>query len=294
MRIYPAPHYTMGGLWVDYNLMSDRPRVVRDRRGEFLRPRREPARRERADAGPGGRILHFPLHDRRLPRAGSRVESIDRAMPAFVRRSGRSSERAQAASRRQGQSQRPTVPPATRASHVGQLRHVPHRATGLERGDRAGRDVAASEFWQDVYVGGTGEDFNQSLEHAGRVADFMEFAELMCHDALQREESCGGHFREEYQTPDGEARRDDADVLPTWPPGSSPAWASPPQLHKEPLAFEYVHPCRRGATSSAPHAARLASTPDRSHRRVRRPTRCRTRRPHMSFLEMLDLVNEQL
>src|SRR5258707_2804659 len=88
------------------------------------------------------------------------------------------------------------------------------------------------EFWKDVCVGGTGEDLNQSLEHAGRVADFMEFAELMCHDALQREESCGCHFREEFQTPDGEARRDDARFAYV------AAWAfnrvgTPPSLHKD-------------------------------------------------------------
>jgi succinate dehydrogenase / fumarate reductase flavoprotein subunit len=95
------------------------------------------------------------------------------------------------------------------------------------------------EFWRDVRVLGTGEELNQSLEKAGRVADFLEFAELMCRDALHREESCGGHFRAEHQTEDGEARRDDEHFcyVAAWEyAGENKA----PVLHKEPLAFEYV------------------------------------------------------
>jgi succinate dehydrogenase / fumarate reductase flavoprotein subunit len=100
------------------------------------------------------------------------------------------------------------------------------------------------QFWSDVKVLGTGEELNQSLEKAGRVADFFELAELMCIDALERNESCGGHFREEYQTPDGEAARDDAHY------SYAAAWGfrgagNPPELHKEPLEFEYVHPSQR-------------------------------------------------
>jgi len=100
------------------------------------------------------------------------------------------------------------------------------------------------EFWRDVYVGGKGEDLNQALEHAGRVADFLEFAELMCHDALQREESCGCHFREEYQTPEGEAQRDDArfSYVAAWEYAGA---GRAPVLHPEPLAFETVHLVQR-------------------------------------------------
>ena len=95
------------------------------------------------------------------------------------------------------------------------------------------------EFWRNVNVPGSDAELNQALEKAGRVADFLEFAELMCTDALHREESCGGHFREEYQTPDGEAQRDDARFT------YAAAWESAgvgkaPILHKEPLAFENV------------------------------------------------------
>jgi succinate dehydrogenase / fumarate reductase, flavoprotein subunit len=100
------------------------------------------------------------------------------------------------------------------------------------------------EYWQNLNVLGGGEELNQSLEKAGRVADFFELAELMCRDALERNESCGGHFREEYQTPDGEAMRDDANY------SYAAAWEwrghnQEPEVHKEPLGFQYVHPAQR-------------------------------------------------
>ena len=100
------------------------------------------------------------------------------------------------------------------------------------------------EFWRDVNVLGGRDTFNQSLEKAGRVADFLEFGELMCRDALHREESCGGHFREEHQTKEGEAKRDDENFkyVAAWEwkgPGEKPA------LHKEPLTFDNVHLAER-------------------------------------------------
>lgn len=100
------------------------------------------------------------------------------------------------------------------------------------------------EFWNDVRVLGDGESLNQSLEKAGRVADFMELGELMCQDALHREESCGGHFREEHQTPDGEALRDDDNFayVAAW---EFKGAGKPAELHKEDLDFEYVHPSQR-------------------------------------------------
>ena len=100
------------------------------------------------------------------------------------------------------------------------------------------------EFWKNVNVLGSGEELNQALENAGRVADFLEFGWLMCLDALHRNESCGGHFREEHQTPDGEALRDDTNFsyVAAWEyAGPSKA----PALNKEPLTFEYVHPAQR-------------------------------------------------
>ena len=100
------------------------------------------------------------------------------------------------------------------------------------------------EFWENVNVLGSGEDLNQSLERAGRVADFLEFGELLVLDALHRKESCGGHFREEHQTPEGEAKRDDQNFA------YAAAWefqgiGKEPALHKEPLHFEEVHPTQR-------------------------------------------------
>ena len=102
------------------------------------------------------------------------------------------------------------------------------------------------EFWKDVRVPGNGEEFNQSLERAGRVADFLEFAELMCMDALTRDESCGGHFREEHQTPDGEALRDDENfaAVSAWEYQGNGSVASP-RLHREPLHFETVELTQR-------------------------------------------------
>jgi succinate dehydrogenase / fumarate reductase flavoprotein subunit len=100
------------------------------------------------------------------------------------------------------------------------------------------------QFWHDLRVLGSGEELNQSLEKAGRVADFFELAELMCLDALERDESCGGHFREEFQTPDGEALRDDdrCAYVAAW---EFRGVGNAPGLYKEPLSFEYVHPVRR-------------------------------------------------
>jgi succinate dehydrogenase / fumarate reductase flavoprotein subunit len=116
-------------------------------------------------------------------------------------------------------------------------------AAGLQDAIRRIRALR-EEFWQNLNVPGSGDDLNQSLEKAGRVADFMELGELMCIDALERNESCGGHFREEYQTPDGEAQRDDDhySYVAAWGyagPGQ------PPELNKEPLEFAYVHPSQR-------------------------------------------------
>jgi succinate dehydrogenase / fumarate reductase flavoprotein subunit len=100
------------------------------------------------------------------------------------------------------------------------------------------------EFWKDARILGSADDLNQSLELAGRVADFLEMAELLCIDALHREESCGGHFRAEYQTPDGEALRNDDEFayVAAWQYGGS---EGTPILNKEPLTFEYVHLSQR-------------------------------------------------
>ena len=114
---------------------------------------------------------------------------------------------------------------------------------GLSRALDAIRELR-DEFSRDLTVPGSGEELNQSLEKAGRIADFFELAELMCHDALERRESCGGHFREEFKTAEGEAKRDDAGY------SHVSAWeftgvGERPKLHKEPLVFEFVKPSQR-------------------------------------------------
>jgi succinate dehydrogenase / fumarate reductase flavoprotein subunit len=116
-------------------------------------------------------------------------------------------------------------------------------ATGLQTAIGKIRELR-EEYWKNVDVVGSDKELNQALEHAGRVGDFLELAELMCIDALQRNESCGGHFREEYQTPDGEALRDDEHYayVAAW---EFQGLDQPPGLHKEPLHFEYVHPSQR-------------------------------------------------
>ena len=116
-------------------------------------------------------------------------------------------------------------------------------AKGLEFAAGKIRELR-EEFWQNVTVPGSGADLNQSLEHAGRVADFLELGELMCIDARERNESCGGHFREEYQTEEGEALRNDAEYsyVSAWQYGGEP---NLPVQHKEPLTFNYVKPSQR-------------------------------------------------
>jgi succinate dehydrogenase / fumarate reductase flavoprotein subunit len=114
---------------------------------------------------------------------------------------------------------------------------------GLEHAIEEIRELR-EEYWQNVNVPGSASDLNQSLEKAGRVGDFFELAELMCIDARERNESAGGHFREEYQTPDGEAQRDDEhySYVAAW---GYRGYGNHPELFKEPLEFEYVHPAKR-------------------------------------------------
>jgi succinate dehydrogenase / fumarate reductase flavoprotein subunit len=135
---------------------------------------------------------------------------------------------------------------------------VLHRELGRTMWERCGMARTASgldaaigavpglreRFWREVAVPGRGESLNQALETAGRVADFFELAELMCRDARERDESCGGHFREEFQTEDGEARRDDERFchVAVW---EFLGDGAPPRRHVEPLAFEYVRPAQR-------------------------------------------------
>ena len=241
MRIYPAPHYTMGGLWVDYNLMTTVDGLYAIGEANFSD---HGANRLGASAlmqglADGYFILPYTIGDYL---AQAKPAKVDVQHPAFRQVQGEVDERVR---RLLGASGRKTVDAFHR--ELGRVMWdkcgMSRNAAGLK--EAMGRiGVLRDEFWKDVYVGGKGEELNQSLEHAGRVADFLEFAELMCHDALQREESCGCHFREEYQTPEGEAKRDDERF------GYVAAWefagaGKEPVLHKEPLAFETVHLAQR-------------------------------------------------
>ncbi|HEX4593263.1 MAG TPA: fumarate reductase/succinate dehydrogenase flavoprotein subunit [Bryobacteraceae bacterium] len=241
MRIYPAIHYTMGGLWVDYYLMSTIPGLFVIGEANFSD---HGANRLGASAlmqglSDGYFILPYTVGDYI---AKSKLEKIDAGHPEFTRAE---TQVASMTKRLLSINGHHTVDDMHRRlgkvlwDYCGMSRN----AQGLEHA--LGQICELREqFWADVKVAGSADDLNQSLEKAGRVADFFELAQLMCVDALQRNESCGGHFREEYQTPDGEAQRNDEEFsyVAAWEyqgPDRSPA------LNKEPLAFEYVHPSQR-------------------------------------------------
>jgi succinate dehydrogenase / fumarate reductase flavoprotein subunit len=241
MRIYPAIHYTMGGLWVDYNLMTTVPGLYAIGECNFSD---HGANRLGASAlmqglADGYFVLPNTINDYI---ASSKLDKVDTSHPAV----------------REAESQVTCV--TKRLLDIKGTRSVDsfHRELGKLMWDYCGMSRTAEglkhalakipemrdRFWHDVRVLGNGEELNQSLEKAGRVADFFELSELLALDALERNESCGGHFREEYQTAEGEASRDDENY------SYVAAWefrgvGNPPALHKEPLTFEYVHPTQR-------------------------------------------------
>ncbi len=241
MRIYPAIHYTMGGLWVDYHLQSTIPGLFIIGEANFSD---HGANRLGASAlmqglSDGYFIIpytvgnyiasnKFPKVDESHPEAQAAISSVRQLTDKMLSIKGK----------------------RTVDSFHRELGKIMWEYCGMSR-NAAGLETAIGqiralrdEFWQNVNVPGSDDDINQSLEKAGRVADFFELGELMCIDALARNESCGGHFREEFQTPDGEAQRDDEHY------SYAAAWAwrgpnNPPELFKEPLEFHYVHPSQR-------------------------------------------------
>ncbi len=237
MRIYPAVHYTMGGLWVDYNLMSsiDGLHVLGEANFSDHGANRLGASALMQGLADGYFVIPYTIGHYL---ASNKFEPVTTAHPAFVAANAAVEERTR------------------RLLSINGTRTVDsfHRELGRIMWDKCGmaRDAAGlqqalelipklrEEFWRNVKVPGIGAELNQSLEKAGRVADFLEFGELMCLDALQREESCGGHFRTEYQTADGEAMRNDEQFayVAAWEYAGE---GQPPILHKEPLAFENVH-----------------------------------------------------
>ena len=185
MRIYPAIHYTMGGLWVDYNLMSNDSRAARARRSQLLGPRRQPARGERPDAGPGGRLLRHSVHHRRLPGEQRRCR---RSRPITTRSRKPSDNVAEADRQAAGrQGQRAASGEIHRElgrimwDDVGMARTEASLQRALDEDPEAARGVLAERLGARH-----ADNLNQSLEYAGRVADYLEFAELLALDALQR------------------------------------------------------------------------------------------------------------
>ena len=236
MRIYPAVHYTMGGLWVDYNLMSTIPGLFVIGEANFSD---HGANRLGASAlmqglSDGYFVLPYTIGNYlaqtkldKVSDSHTGVKEVETQVAAQVKQllsiKGK----------------------RTVDSFHKELGHIVWEYCGMGRTEEGLRQALAkipalrAEFWENVIVPGSGNDLNQALEKAGRVADFLELGELMCVDALNRTESCGGHFREESQTPDGEALRDDENFayVAAWQyAGTEQA----PILNKEPLNFEYV------------------------------------------------------
>jgi succinate dehydrogenase / fumarate reductase flavoprotein subunit len=241
MRIYPALHYTMGGLWVDYQLMSTIPGLFVLGEANFSD---HGANRLGASALMQGLADGYFVAPATLGNylASTKLEKVDQSHPAFKESAVAVNERIKKLLSINGT--------RTVDSFHRELGHIMWNYCGMER-TAEGLRVALEkipalrqEFWENVRVTGEAEDLNQSLERAGRVADFLEMGELICIDALNRNESCGGHFRAEYQTPDGEALRDDENYayVAAWQyTGNDDA----PLLHKEPLTFDYVHLSQR-------------------------------------------------
>ncbi len=241
MRIYPAVHYTMGGLWVDYHLMSNLPGLFVAGEANFSD---QGANRLGASALMQGLADGYFILPATVPNylAAALLEKVDTRNPAFRQAESEVHERISGFLNTKGQR---TVDNLHR-----ELGKLMWDNCGMSRSDESLRRALGripelrEEFRTNVRVLGTGDELNQSLEKAGRVADFLELAELTCIDALDRRESCGGHFRMESRTPEGEAMRDDDNFsyVAAWEwKGTGQA----PVLHKEPLTFEYVHLMQR-------------------------------------------------
>jgi succinate dehydrogenase / fumarate reductase, flavoprotein subunit len=242
MRIYPAVHYTMGGLWVDYNLMSNLPGLYVIGEANFAD---QGANRLGASAlmqglADGYFILPNTISDYLAGLLGTTAVPTDD--PVFK---AAEAEVADRVSRLLAVNGRYTVDHFHR-----ELGKIMWDNCGMARSEESLKKALSElpslreEFHRDVRVLGDDRSLNQSLEKAGRVSDFIELAELLCTDALHREESCGGHFRVEHQTEDGEALRDDEHFayVAAW---EFTGVGAPPELHKEPLEFEYVHLAQR-------------------------------------------------
>jgi succinate dehydrogenase / fumarate reductase flavoprotein subunit len=241
MRIYPAIHYTMGGLWVDYNLMSTIPglHVLGEANFSDHGANRLGASALMQGLADGYFVIPYTighyLASASIPKVTTEHDAFKEAADNVQKRiiqllNVKGNRGIREIHRELGRIMWDDVGMArTEASLTRALTKIPQ---------------LREEFWQSVSVPGSPDNLNQSLEYAGRVADYLEFAELLAFDALERKESCGGHFREESQTPEGEALRDDENFTHV------SAWefkgvGQRAVLHKEPLQFDEVHPTQR-------------------------------------------------
>jgi len=241
MRIYPALHYTMGGLWVDYHLMSTIPGMFVLGEANFSD---HGANRLGASAlmqglADGYFVIPYTIGNYF---ASNKIARPSTSHPEFKKIEEEVAERTRKFLSIKGK--------RTVTSMHRELGKLLWEKCGMAR-DEAGLKEALQkipqlreEFWSNINVTGQNGELNQALEQAGRVADYMEFAELLCYDALMRRESCGGHFRTEFQTPDGEALRDDQNFsyVAAW---EYPGPGKTPILHKEPLVYEELHMSQR-------------------------------------------------
>jgi len=237
MRIYPAVHYTMGGLWVDYNLMSNLPglHVLGEANFSDHGANRLGASALMQGLADGYFVIPYTIGNYLATQMNKKI-SVDR--PEFAAARNEVEQRIQRLLSIKGK--------RTVTSFHRELGTLLWDKCGMARSEASLKEalqkipVLREEFWQNVNVLGDGAEFNQALEQAGRVADFLEFAELMCEDALERNESCGGHFRTEYQTEEGEALRNDNEFchVAAWQYNGPDAR---PTRNIEPLEFEEVH-----------------------------------------------------
>ena len=241
MRIYPAVHYTMGGLWVDYELQTSIPGLYALGEANFSD---HGANRLGASAlmqglADGYFVIPYTLGNNLADEIYNKPVSTSH--PAFEEAEKKVNDRIQQLMSIQGKQ--------TVESFHKRLGKIIWNQCGMARTEaglkQAIADVQAlkKEFWSDVRIPGVINGMNPELDKANRVADFIELGELMCIDALNRNESCGGHFREEYQTPDGEALRDDANYMyvAAWQFKDEHQW----ELHKEPLIYDVIKPSQR-------------------------------------------------
>jgi succinate dehydrogenase / fumarate reductase flavoprotein subunit len=241
MRIYPAVHYTMGGLWVDYELMTNVPGLYALGEANFSD---HGANRLGASAlmqGLADGYFVIPYTVGNYLSNEIRTKPIPTSHEAFVAAEKEVADRLNRLKNING-----TQSPESFHKRLGKIMWdkcgMARNEAGLKEAIQEIRALKA-EFWKDLRVAGDVAEFNPELDKAGRVADFIELGELMCQDALQRRESCGGHFREEMQTEEGEAKRDDDNFsfVAAWEYKGDSNW----ELHKEQLEFEVAHPTQR-------------------------------------------------